>query len=224
MEKIKVLAFDDSPARRESLQLLVESADDMEWSGAFENCEGVDEIVMALRPDVVLMDIQMPKSDGIEGLKIIRKVSPQTLVVMQTVFEDDEKVFTCLQNGAAGYLLKKAPPEKIIEGIRDVYYGGAPITPSIAARILDYFKKPEVEKKPQDYGLTDREKEILGYLVKGLSYKMIAGELDLSFHTVNNHVRKVYEKLQVHSQSEAVGKTLRENLLTIAVLFGLAGL
>jgi DNA-binding NarL/FixJ family response regulator len=111
MEKIKVLAFDDSPARRESLQLLVESAEDMEWSGAFENCEGADQIVTTLRPDVVLMDIQMPKSDGIEGLKMIRKVAPQTLVVMQTVFEDDEKVFTCLQNGAAGYLLKKASPE-----------------------------------------------------------------------------------------------------------------
>jgi DNA-binding NarL/FixJ family response regulator len=222
MKKIRVLVFDDHQHRRESLQLLISNDPELQFTAAYEDCSDVIDAIEAHQPDVILMDIQMPNVDGLEGLRMIRIKYPGVRVIMQTVFEDDDKVFSSLQRGASGYILKKTDPSKVIDAIKDVMDGGAPITPSIAAKVLTYFSAHGNFRDADDYNLTEREKEILGNLVKGLSYKMIATKLGISFHTVNNHVRKVYEKLEVHSQSEAVSKTLREKLITVAAIIALA--
>lgn len=150
--------------------------------------------------------------DGIEGVRRIKEWYPNIHVIMQTVFEDDEKIFDALRFGASGYLLKKSEPSKIIEAIEEVLQGGSPMTPSIATRVLHYFRQQN-EQKPEHYGLSDREREILHFLVDGLSYKMIADRLAISYNTVNSHIKKIYDKLQVHSVSEAVSKAIRNNLV-----------
>jgi DNA-binding NarL/FixJ family response regulator len=152
------------------------------------------------------MDIDMPDTNGIEGLKRIRKQAPEVFIIMQTVFEDEEKIFMAIHAGAHGYFLKKTKPDKLIEGIRDVLEGGAPMTSSVARKVLQMVtqKSPETSKNP--FELTGREIEILSMLSKGMSYKMIADAGGISFHTVNSHLKKIYEKLHVHSATEAVSK------------------
>jgi DNA-binding NarL/FixJ family response regulator len=184
---------------------------DLECVGTFENCLLVAQQIKDRKPEVVLMDIDMPEVSGIEATKIIKELSPSTVVIMQTVFEDDDKVFQSLKNGASGYLLKKTAPEKIIDAIREAHEGGAPITPSIASKMLKFFQ--EANPPSTNYALTEREKNILSLLVDGLSYKMIAEREAISFHTVNSHIRKIYEKLHVHSLGEAVSKAIKENLI-----------
>jgi DNA-binding NarL/FixJ family response regulator len=166
----------------------------------------------ALQPDVVLMDIQMPEADGIQGVKTINELFPNIKVIMQTVFEDDDKIFDAIRFGAAGYILKKAEPQKIIDAINEVVAGGSPMTPSIATKVLGYFRKKEVDNS-ELYRLSEREKEILVLLVDGKSYKMIADALSISYHTVNSHIKKIYEKLQVHSVGEAVSKAIQNKLI-----------
>ena len=202
----KILVFDDNRGRREALQLLIESSDDLEFVGARENCNNVEADISQLKPDVVLMDIDMPGTNGIEGLKRIRTQAPEVFIIMQTVFEDDEKIFTAIHAGAHGYFLKKTKPDKLIEGIRDVLEGGAPMTSSVARKVLHMFTQQSSDKRVNQFDLTDREIEILSMLGKGMSYKMIADAGNISFHTVNSHLKKIYEKLHVHSATEAVSK------------------
>ncbi len=212
MEQTRVVIFDDNKSRRDSLQALISMYDDLVFAGMFENCVDVERNIRETKPDVVLMDIEMPVVNGLEGVLIIHQKFPNIAVIMQTVFEDDDKVFESLRFGACGYILKKTSPDKIIEAIRDAREGGAPMTPAIAQRVLNYF----IRKQPvatNDYELTNREKEILGLLVEGKSYKMIASETNTSYHTVNAHIRKIYDKLHVHSVSEAVSKALKERLI-----------
>lgn len=208
---IKVAVFDDNKDRRESLEYLIKMHPDLECVGTYESCLLVTQHIKERKPDVVLMDIDMPDVNGIDAAKQIKELSPNTVVIMQTVFEDDDKVFQSLKNGASGYLLKKTSPEKIIEAIREAHDGGAPITPSIASKMLKFFQ--ESKAPATTYSLTEREKSILSLLVDGLSYKMIAEREAISFHTVNSHIRKIYEKLHVHSLGEAVSKALKENLI-----------
>lgn len=211
-EKIRVVIFDDNKSRRDSLKMLLALYPDMEYIDAYVDCSHVVENIRQSIPHVVLMDIEMPNVDGIEGVALIRKNFPEVSVIMQTVFEDDDKVFESLRNGACGYILKKTPPEKIIEAIRDAHQGGAPITPAIAQRVLTYFvQKPSIRENI--YSLTNREKEILTLLVDGKSYKMIAAESGTSYHTVNAHIRNIYDKLHVHSLGEAVSKAIRERIV-----------
>ncbi len=208
---IRVAIFDDNKDRRESLKYLVEMQDDMECCGIFDDCSNVVNDIAAADPQIVLMDIEMPKVNGIEGVKLIKTNFPDVFVLMQTVYEDDENLFESIKAGASGYLLKKATPEKIIEAIHEVMSGGAPMSPTMANKVLRFFQSQGAAQN--DYSLTDREKNILALLVDGLSYKMIADRENISFHTVNSHVRKIYEKLHVHSLGEAVSKALREKLL-----------
>ena len=205
----KILVFDDNPGRREALQLLIESAENLEFVGARENCNNVEANLLELTPDVVLMDIDMPGTNGIEGLKRIRIQAPKVFIIMQTVFEDDEKIFTAIHAGAHGYFLKKTRPDKLIEGIRDVLDGGAPMTPSVARKVLHMFTQQPSSKSINPFDLTKREIEILSMVGKGLSYKMIADAGGISFHTVNSHLKKIYEKLHVHSAAEAVSKVFQ---------------
>ena len=207
---IRVLVYDDNKGRQEALQLLISGTLDMEFIGAFENCNHVVEDIDSLLPDVVLMDIDMPGVNGIEGLKEIRKNSPNVFIIMQTVFENDEKIFTAIRAGAHGYFLKKTSSAKLIEGIRDVMEGGAPMTASVARKVLETFNH-QSPTAGDHFDLTAREQEILSMLMKGMSYKMIADACNITFHTVNAHCKKIYEKLHVHSATEAVAKATGKN-------------
>jgi DNA-binding NarL/FixJ family response regulator len=206
------VVYDDNASRRESLDLLLQSYNDFIVQGAFNDCSNVEQEINSLQPDIVLMDIEMPNVDGISGVKIINRLFPNVKVIMQTVFEDDEKIFDALRFGASGYILKKTDPSKIIEAIREVINGGSPMTPSIATRVLKFFRdKGAVDT--QNFGLTTREMDILQHLVDGKSYKMISSDLNISYHTVNSHVKKIYDKLQVNSVSEAVSKALQQKII-----------
>lgn len=185
----------------------------LECAGSFADCSCVEEQVSHLQPDVVLMDIDMPNVDGIEGLKIIHQKFPLVKVLMQTVFEQNEKIFDSIRYGATGYILKTEAPGRILEAIEQVYNGGAIMTPSVALKVLHFFQQDMPVKPTQQFNLSERENEVLKLLADGNSYKMIAAKLSITYYTVNAHLKKIYEKLQVHSASEAVSVALRNSLV-----------
>lgn len=209
---IKVGVFDDHKARREALELLINLQSNMQCIAAFDDCSNLVSRLKNNPPDVVLMDIDMPNVNGIEGVKLLQQHFPSTYIIMQTVFEDDERIFTCLAAGAHGYILKKASNEKLIDAISDVLNGGVPMTATIARRVLEFFRK-EPKRNTETYDLSKREIEVLTELVNGLIHKMIAAKLFISVFTVNNHIKSIYEKLHVHSVSEAVATALQKNLI-----------
>ena len=213
MNDIKVVVFDDNRSRLNSLQLLIDQSANVTCVGVFEDCTDVITKINDTQADVVLMDIDMPRVSGIEGVRTLRGEFPSLCIIMQTVFEDDDKIISAITAGANGYILKKTHPSKIIEGITEVINGGAPMTASVARRVLELFNRNYGNLINNDYKLTDREKEVLSGLVKGLSYKMIADELKISVYTVNSHVRNIYEKLQVHSVAEAVSKAISQRVI-----------
>lgn len=212
-DKIKVVVFDDNKSRRNSLNVLVNQTSNMSCIGTFEDCSEVIANVRETQPDVVLMDIDMPNVNGIDGVRLLRKHFPGLCIIMQTVFEDDDKIIDAIIAGANGYILKKAHPSKILEGISEVVHGGAPMTASVARRVLELFQKNPGRNIGNEFKLTEREKEILTDLVKGLSYKMIADNRSISVYTVNAHVRNIYEKLQVNSVAEAVRKAIEQRII-----------
>lgn len=213
MSTITIVVFDDNKPRRELLQLLINSTEGMVCKVAFEDCRDVLKHLVSIVPDVVLMDIDMPHVNGIEGLKIIRKQFPQIKVLMQTVFEDEEKIFDAICAGADGYILKKTAPDKLLDAIRDVHAGGAPMTPVVAKHVLQLFNNRHNKTMKNSFDLTTREQEILKLLVQGLSYKMIAAQCNISYPTVNSHVSHIYEKLHVSSAVEAVTKAMNEGIV-----------
>ena len=208
---IKVFIYDDNLARRESLVALLELTDHLSFVGSAANCANVEVEMEAARPDVVLMDIEMPEADGIEGVKRIKLKFPEIKVIMQTVYEDSNKIFNALKNGAEGYILKKANIQSIIDSITEVYNGGAFMTPSVALKVMNFLKQP-AEKDERMDRLSPRETEVLKFLSDGNSYKMIADKMQISYSTVNNHIKKIYEKLQVHSLGEAVSIALKNKV------------
>lgn len=210
---IKIAIFDDHRSRRDALRMLIDLQPEMICIADFEDCTNLVENLRDNVPDVALMDIDMPGVGGIEGVALLQKYYPSTYIIMQTVFEDDEKIFKCLMAGAHGYILKKASNQKLIEGIKDVVNGGAPITPTIAKRVLTYFNKSSSRGNKETFDLSKREIDILTELVNGLSHKMIAGKLTISVFTVNNHIKNIYQKLQVHSVSEAVATAIQKNIV-----------
>lgn len=217
--KIRVAVFDDNDDRRMSLKYLIGMLPDMDFVGDFPDARDAVRKVSKTKPDVILMDIEMPDVTGIEAVSEIKKAFPEISILMQTIFDDEAMIFDALKAGASGYLLKKGTPEKVIEGVREAYQGGAPMSPAIASKVLAFFRNMPVAAKAEeapethDYGLTARQKEILSELVNGSSYKMIAAAMNISYNTVNTHIRHVYEKLHVHSLGEAVAKALRERIV-----------
>ena len=211
---IYVTIFEDNKDLREGMQQILNASPGFSCAGAYANCNNLLKRLHDDKPDVVLMDIQMPGMSGIEAAAVIRQEFPQLPVLMQTIFEDDAKVFAAICAGANGYILKSTPPVKLLEAIKEVAEGGSPMTPSVAAKVLRMFKdqnpKPDTLK---DIDLSEREREILVLLVDGLSYKLIADKLFISYETVHSHVKKIYQKLHVNSVNEAISKALRNKLV-----------
>ncbi len=209
---IRVLTYDDSEATRTSIDGLIGLSEGFISVGTFADALHVETQLAELKPDVVLMDINMPGMNGIEATRLIKSLSPNTKVLIQTAFDNDEHVFGSLKAGAEGYLLKSASPDKILKGIEDVYNGGAIMTPSIALRVMRFFQP--IAKPSNPYNLTNREKTVLELLSDGLSYKMIAARMEISYFTVNAHIRKIYEKLHVNSSAEAVSLALKSGIVS----------
>ena len=190
---IKVLIFDDNADRRDSLDMLIQSTEGLQWQGSFPDASDAVNVVSATRPDVILMDIGMPGVTGIEATALIKQKFPEVQIIMQTVFDDDENVFAAIAAGASGYILKNYSSESLIEAIQQVYEGGSSMSPSIARKVLSHLQNNKIENA--DYKLTLREKEVLNYLVLGLPYKQIAVKMNITYDTVRSHMKKIYEKL-----------------------------
>jgi DNA-binding NarL/FixJ family response regulator len=209
---VTVAIIEDQRDIRECLTFLINGTEGFSCAGSYRSMEeALDRIGRAL-PDVVLADIGLPGMNGIEGVKILKELHPDLLILMSTIYDDDERVFDAICAGACGYLLKKTPPAKLLESIREAVQGGAPMTPEVARRVLRLFR----DIRPPDranYELTPHETRLLRLFVEGHNYKTAAAELGVSINTINFHVRNIYSKLQVHSRSEAVAKALRDRLV-----------
>ena len=212
MNNIKVLLFDDNIRIRESLSILFNATGGFEFCGAYADNMQVVELVELHQPNVVLMDIDLPGINGIEAVRRIRKTNTELPILMLTVFDDDEKIFGAICAGASGYMLKNKSLDQLIDAVREVSLGGAPMTPSIAKRVLELFQKQNKFETADDFNLSPREKDVLGHLVKGNCYKMIADELQIGYDTVHSHIKKIYKKLHVNSMTEAVAKALKNRL------------
>lgn len=215
-DDLEVWVVEDNRLLRTSLAELIDSAPGLSCSLAVGRCRDFIEALEAgAVPDVVLMDIGLPDASGIEGVARIHSISPASQVVILTIHAEDDKVFEALCAGASGYLLKPSPPEQIVQAIHDVRRGAAPINAFIARKVLAMFARlgPLPGSTEGHYGLSPREREILQLLVDGLTLRVIAERLHLSYHTISNHLRNIYRKLHVRSRSGAVAKALREDLL-----------
>jgi len=205
---IKLAIVEDNTALRQSLEQLFNRTSNMKCVASLNNLLNVVSEFQKNQPDIVLMDIGLPSINGIEGVRTVKSNFENIQVIMFTVFEDDEKIFEAIRSGASGYLLKKTPPEEILDAINELHEGGAPMSPSIARKVIQAFQvKPS--SVLEDHQLTSREKEILYALVDGLSYKKIAEKYFVSIHTVRSHISSIYEKLHVNSKSQAVAKVLQ---------------
>jgi DNA-binding NarL/FixJ family response regulator len=213
---LRIAIFDDNKNIRESITLLLKTVPGFEVVGSFSHVLDCVDDVRESKPDIVLMDIEMPGMTGIEAVKSIKKEFPHIQVLMQTVFEDDDRVFDSICAGASGYILKNYLNTKLIEAIMELQYGGSPMSPSVARKVLNKMQQIPQHVRPEespDYQLTPREKEVLTCLVNGQSYKMIAADLHISYETVRSHVKKIYEKLHVASLTEVVAKAINQRLV-----------
>ena len=209
---VKVAIVEDQREIRECLALLVNGTDGYTCSGSYRSMEEAIEKIPRQVPDVLLSDIGLPGMSGIDGVRRLKELCPNLLVLMLTVYDDDERIFDAMCAGACGYLLKKTPPARLIASLQEVVDGGAPMSPEVARRVIALFR----EIRPPDraeYHLTPHETRLLKLFVEGHNYKTAAVELKVSVNTINFHVRSIYDKLQVHSRSEAVAKALLNRLV-----------
>ena len=209
---MKIVIYEDHNSLRDHLTILLDGTEGFSVVGAFPNCQNVETDMTTLEPDIVLMDIDMPEVNGIEGVDRIKRLNSAILILMHTVFDDNDRLFAAIEAGADGYLLKKTRPAKLIEAIEETYKGGSIMTPSVARRVMARFKALNL-KPDNPYGLSDREKQILKLLTEGYSYKGIAAECFISMETVSTHLRHIYTKLHVNCATAAVAKAIRERLI-----------
>lgn len=213
---LRIAIFDDNRNIRESISMLLNTENGFEVVGSFSHVLDCVEDTRSCNPDIVLMDIEMPGMNGIEAVKELKRNFPHVQILMQTVFEDDERVFDSICSGASGYILKNHLNSRLIESIKELDSGGSPMSPSIARKVMNKLQQiPQhiIPEKAPDYHLTPREKEVLTCLVNGLSYKMIAADLKISYETVRSHVKNIYEKLHVASLTEVVAKAINQRIV-----------
>ena len=212
VDTIKVAIIEDQQVLREGLAFLVDSTGGFRCTGSFGSVEQALSRIGDDLPQVVLIDIGLPGVSGIEGIRILKDLWPDLLMIMLTVYEEDQKIFDALCAGASGYLLKRTPPAKLVESLKEVVSGGAPMSPEVANRVISLFKNIRPPERA-DHHLTPHELRLLKMLVEGHSYKTAAAELGSSINTIGTHMQSIYRKLQVHSKSEAVVKAIRHGLV-----------
>ncbi len=211
---INVIIVEDNKTIREGFATLINGTEGYKCIGTYSNCEDFLNELPVKEPDVVLMDIGLPGMSGIEGVKKAKEIKPGLDILMLTVYQDSNKVFEALCAGACGYLVKKTPPTKLLEAIKEVYNGGSPMSPQIARLVINVFQENQIRNSGQEkFDLTGREKEVLALLSEGNNYNEIGEALFISVDTVRHHIRNIYRKLHVHSRSEAVAKAIRKGLI-----------
>ena len=210
---IKVAIIEDRREIRDGLAMLINGTEGFKCTGSYRSMEDALPRIGSDLPDVALCDIGLPGMSGIDGMRILKEKYPNLLLLMLTIYDDDEKIFNALCAGACGYLLKKTPPAKLLEGLREAVDGGSPMSPEVARRVIALFRDIRPPERA-DYELTPHETRLLKLLVEGHNYKTAALELNVSINTISFHMRHIYEKLQVHSKSEAVAKALRDRLVS----------
>lgn len=209
---IRVAIIEDRREIREGLGTLIDFTDGFECTGKYGSVEEATTRIRRDLPDIVLSDIGLPGVDGIEGVRRLKEAHPELIILMLSVYEDNDRIFDALCAGAIGYLLKKTPPARLLESLREAMAGGAPMSPEVARRVITLFK--EIRPPDQvDYDLSPHELRLLKLLVEGHSYKTAAAHLKVSVNTISFHLKSIYEKLQVHSKSEAVAKALKNRLV-----------
>ena len=213
MKELRVTIFEDNRILREGLTQLIGGSPGFICAGAFANCSNLVYDIESTSPDVILMDIEMPGMNGIEAVKIVKSQFPDVKIMMETIFDENDKIFQSICNGAEGYILKNTAPVQLLSAIREIYEGGAPMSPIIASKVLRIFKSNLSNQTDSSFNLSSREKEILKCLVEGMSYKMIADTCFISADTVNGHIKNIYKKLQVHSKGEAVAKAIKGRIV-----------
>jgi DNA-binding NarL/FixJ family response regulator len=211
----KIVIYEDNHDLRESLYAFLNGTSGFEVAGAFTNCSSILNQLTHLQPDVILMDIDMPIKNGIEGLKIVQDNFPEINVIMLTVFETNDYIFDAIRAGAVGYLLKKSSPVEIIKAIEEIKNGGTVMTPSIARKVLQFFPKEPIKKEEsaEIEQLSEREMEVLNLLTKGFTYRMAAYELGISTETIRTYIKRIYNKLHVHSNTEAVAVAMSRKMV-----------
>ncbi|HVU98395.1 MAG TPA: response regulator transcription factor [Puia sp.] len=212
---VRILIYDDNEALRQSMETLIREEEAFQLIAAMSNAETVETDVRELKPDVVLMDIDMPAVDGVAAVKRIRKVDGVLPVIMLTVFDDNENIFNAVCAGASGYILKRCATEELGAAIRNVISGGAPMTGVVARKVLQMVPAAKGTSAEERAELSQREVQILQLLARGFSYKMIAAEVGVSVDTVRFHIKNIYDKLHVHSATEAVSKGLRGKFISL---------
>ena len=211
---IKVSIVEDNNTIREGLAALIRGTDNYDCVGAYVDCETFLEEMDSIKCDIVLMDIGLPGMNGIEGVKKAKEKDPDINILMLTIYEENNVVFEALCAGACGYLVKKTPPIRLLEAIKDAHEGGSPMSSHIARQVINVFQQnANIEGADDKYNLSDREKDVLKLLADGNNYQQIADSLFISVDTVRHHIRNVYKTLHVHSQSEAVAKAIRKGLI-----------
>jgi DNA-binding NarL/FixJ family response regulator len=216
--EIKVALFEDNKLIRDALQVIINGSPGYRCTGTFPDCCNLSRNILSANPDVIMMDIEMPGMNGIEATHFIKENHPGIGVLIQTVFNDPEKIFKAICAGASGYILKTDPPVKQLEALQEVYNGGAPMSPSIAKKVLQFFTRKNiilVTPDPSSEALSLREQEILSHMLEGRNYKAIASTLFISYETVRTHVKHIYKKLHVVSRAEAVLKATQQGFKSL---------